>query len=194
VLNSTGSAACLCKCGFSGATCSSGYRDNCNDRGTCSASTNHCTCTPGATTALYTGDACQRTNCPVDANNNLCSNRGACVILRNDAQCNCTAGFNGTACDNTIVEETRTGQHAGFGVVQLVTDKASAGIKINGASPVAAPTEAPVSAPVSAPTFSPAFPPALLPSVAKLEGAGATITPTLLVGVLRPPNDLSYSK
>jgi hypothetical protein len=214
VLNSTGTAACLCKCGFSGTTCSSGCRDSCNDRGTCNAVTNVCSCTPGASKPLYTGDACQRTNCPVDANNNLCSNNGACVIDRNDAQCNCTAGFNGTACESPIVEETRTGDDEGFGVVQPVTDKASAGIKLDASpptpapvntpapvsatkSPVNAPVNAPVSAtksPVSAPTNAPVSPtlppvsptlPPVTPTAAVLDpAAAATITPTLLVAIL----------
>jgi hypothetical protein len=161
VLNSTGTAACLCKCGFSGATCSSGCRDNCNGRGTCNAVTNKCACSPGASKVLYAGDACQRTNCPVDANNNLCSQNGECVIVRGDAQCNCAAGFNGTACESRIVEETSNGKDAGYGLVLPVADKARDGIKVTvptaaPSKPTKAPTKAPTTkAPSNAPTKAP---------------------------------------
>jgi len=114
VLSKNDAAMCVCKCGFSGASCDTGCPFYCNSRGSCDAQSNSCTCNMGNTVPLYTGDACGKMNCPTNSNGVQCSGNGLCSVETGDPECTCAVGFEGANCGTETIGDT-TGAETGFG-------------------------------------------------------------------------------
>ncbi|XP_071850763.1 uncharacterized protein [Apostichopus japonicus] len=90
-------ASCVCKAGFTGATCAE--KDlcgdlNCANGGTCTATgeTATCTCTAG-----FKGATCEDKDLCGDLN---CANGGNCTTTGETATCTCAAGFKGATCED----------------------------------------------------------------------------------------------
>ncbi|KAF0698167.1 hypothetical protein As57867_011166, partial [Aphanomyces stellatus] len=94
----TGTTSCVCKCGYSGATCAIGCLNSCSGKGTCGAD-NTCACNHG-----FTGRDCSQYDCPIGTDSMVCSGNGRCL---ENATCACRPGFQGANCSQLRFTQTQ---------------------------------------------------------------------------------------
>merc|ERR1712146_82574 len=106
---------CLCKCGYSGSTCSLGCPNRCSGNGVCDTNAGVCACFPDSNgSPIYTLDDCSKVNCPRNNDTGVtCSGRGSCVATSTSATCTCDNGYTGSACQTAPVRTDIIGSNTG---------------------------------------------------------------------------------
>merc|ERR1712146_642902 len=106
---------CLCKCGYSGSTCSLGCPNRCSGNGVCDTNAGVCACFPDSNgSPIYTLDDCSKVNCPRNNDTGVtCSGRGSCVATSTSATCSCDNGYTGSACQTAPVRTDIKGSNTG---------------------------------------------------------------------------------
>jgi len=144
VLNGTAAELmCVCKCGFSGASCNSGCSNYCSNNGECNGQSNECACDMDATNEnpLYVGDTCSRINCP-QVDGLSCAGNGVCQIQNQMPTCVCTSGFEGDVCETQIVDTESAGADNGFGDSPTISGSIDYGLPPSPYPTTSAPTRA----------------------------------------------------